>query len=85
MKYKNETKEDVMFPVIHDNNLPSDKFIIKSGETKDVPECAVETANSYGLTPVGESPVEAEVSSIGEVKLETKKVKKKTKKSKKVE
>jgi len=83
MKFKNETKEDVMFPVIHSDHLPSDKFVIKADEVKDVPESAVETAKSYGLTPVEESPVEAEESSIGEVKVETKK--KKAKKSKKVE
>lgn len=83
MKFKNETKEDVMFPVIHNTNLPSSKLIIKDGETKEVPDCAVETAKSYGLTPV-ESPVEAEESSINQVKVETKKVKK-AKKSKKVE
>ena len=89
MKFKNETKEDVLFPVIRNDNLPSSKLIIKDGETKDVPECAIETAKLYGLTTVDEvveqeSPVEAEESSISEVKVETKQVKK-TKKSKKVE
>ena len=96
MKFKNETKEDVLFPVILNDNLPSSKFIIKDGETKDVPECAIETAKSYGLTPVSEeaeedmnkilekeSPVEAEESSISDVKVETKKIK--SKKAKKVE
>ncbi len=99
MKFKNETKEDVLFPVIRNDNLPSSKFIIKDGEEKDVPECAIETAKLYGLTPVEldikvtetedsvvldikeieleEVPLEAEESSISEVKIETKQVKKK--------
>lgn len=87
MKFKNETKEDVMFPVIYNDNLPSSRLIIKDGETKEVPEVAIKTAESYGLTPVeevtvhGKSPVETMESSIGEVKVETKKIKK-TKKSK---
>ncbi len=104
MKFKNETKEDVLFPVILNDNLPSSKFIIKDGEVKDVPECAIETAKSYGLTPVDEveadvidvpnditqeeadecdKRVEAEESSISDVKVETKKIK--SKKAKKVE
>lgn len=105
MKFKNETKEDVIFPVILNDNLPSSKFVIKADETKDVPNVAIKTAESYGLTPLEldievtetedavimdikeieleEVPVEAEESSISEVKVETKQVKKrKSKKTK---
>ena len=80
MKFKNETKEEVLMPVILDKNLPSSKLIIKDGETKEVPDSAIETAKLYGLTPV--VPVEAEESSISKVKVETKKIKK-AKKAKK--
>ena len=58
MKFKNETKEDVVIPIIHDERLPSGKLIIKDGETKDVPEVAVEYAKTYGLTPVEDVPEE---------------------------
>lgn len=85
MKFKNETKEDVLMPVILDKNLPSSKLIIKDGETKEVPSQAIETARSYGLTPVEEKilvneNIESEESSISKVKVETKKIKKSKKK-----
>ena len=64
MKFKNETKEDVGFPVIYDKNLPSNKFLIKAGEVKDVPEEAIETAKSYGLTPVAEDYVDTPIAEI---------------------
>ncbi len=81
MLFKNETREDVIFPVISNKNLPSSKFVIKDGETKDVPECAIKTAREYGLTmvdgnyvdtPIGEIPVEdtTEVTEEEEVKAE---------------
>lgn len=93
MKFKNETKEDVLMPILNDN-LPSDKLIIKAGEERDVPERAIESAEFYGLTPVHgekipvdvpEAPVEAEESSISEMKVETKQIKGKSKKSNKAE
>lgn len=87
MKFKNETKEDVVIPVLRDN-LPSDKLIIKDGETKDVPEQAVEYAEIHGLTPVDDEvdtteeqieygEIEAEKSSISNTKVETKQIKSK--------
>lgn len=85
MKFKNETKEDVLIPVIFDKKLPSSKLVIKDGETKDVPDCAIVHAKTVGLTPVEEIkevPVEAEESSISKVKVETKKIKKSKKKAK---
>ena len=93
MKFKNETKEDIVMPILN-GNLPSGKLIIKEGETKDVPEQAIEYAKIYGLTPVDETSVEdtvvtadelevdeAEEYSVSDTQVETKQLK--SKKSKK--